>query len=196
MGRYSWSRLNTQQVGRFAEYFVKMEFALYGFEVYTAEVDDRGIDFIVRHGTGGFYEVQVKSVRESNYVFMQKHKFPLRQDRLLALVLLVEDEPPDLYLIPATAWQSPNALLVGRDYKGLKSKPEWGVQLSARNSPLLAPYEFDGVVESLCGVSPNQDPLESAKPNLQSTFEKLGTDPVAGTPTTAPETHACDRPVD
>jgi hypothetical protein len=91
MGRYSWSRLNTQQVGRFAEYFVKMEFALYGFEVYTAEVDDRWIDFIVRHGAGGFYEVQVKSVRGFNYVFMQKSKFPLRPDRLLALVLLVED---------------------------------------------------------------------------------------------------------
>lgn len=155
MGRYSWSRLNKQQVGRFAEYFVKMEFALYGFEVYTAEVDDRGIDFVVRHGTGGFNEVQVKSVRESNYVFMQKSKFPLRPDRLLALVLLEEDQPPDLYLIPATAWQFPNALLVGRDYEGLKSKPEWGVQLSACNLPLLGPYKFDSVVGSLCGVSPN-----------------------------------------
>jgi hypothetical protein len=66
MGRYSWSRLNSHQVGRFAEYFVKMEFALYAFEVYTSEVDDRGIDFVARHGAGGFFEVQVKSVRESN----------------------------------------------------------------------------------------------------------------------------------
>ncbi len=54
MGRYSWSRLNTHQVGRFAEYFVKMEFALYGFEVYTAAVDDRGIDFIARYGASDF----------------------------------------------------------------------------------------------------------------------------------------------
>jgi hypothetical protein len=149
MGRYSWSRLNKQQVGRFAEYFVKMEFALYGFEVYTAEVDDRGIDFVASHDSGGFYEVQVKSVRESNYVFMQKSKFPIRPDRLLALVLLQEDKPPDLYLIPATAWQSPNALLVGRDYDGLKSKPEWGVQLSACNRPLLNPYQFEKAVGSL-----------------------------------------------
>src|SRR5438132_13979639 len=111
MGRYSWSRLNKLQVGRFAEYFVKMEFALYGFEVYTAEVDDRGIDFVARYGSGGFYEVQVKSVRGGGYVFMQKSKFPLKPDRLLALVLLEEDQPPDLYLIPATSWQTPNALL-------------------------------------------------------------------------------------
>jgi hypothetical protein len=80
MGRYTWSRLNKGQVGRFAEYFVKTEFALYGFEVFTAEVDDRGIDFIVRHGSSGFYEVQVKSARETNYVFMQKSIFPLCPD--------------------------------------------------------------------------------------------------------------------
>lgn len=43
MGRYAWSRLNSHQVGRFAEYFVKMEFALYGFEIYSSEVDDRRI---------------------------------------------------------------------------------------------------------------------------------------------------------
>ena len=43
MGRYSWDRLNHLQVGRFAEYYVQMEFALYGFEVYTTEVDDRGV---------------------------------------------------------------------------------------------------------------------------------------------------------
>jgi len=157
MARYSWGRLNKQQVGRFAEYFVKMEFALYGFEVFTAEVDDRGIDFVVRYGSGGFYEVQVKSVRVKSlrgggYVFMHKSKFPLKPDRLLALVLLKDGQLPDLYLIPATAWQNPNKLFVGRDYPGLKSKPEWGLQLSARNLPLLDPYHFDSQVHSLCRV--------------------------------------------
>lgn len=153
MQRYSWSRLNKQQVGRFAEYFVKMEFALYGFEIFTSEVDDRGIDFIVRHASGVFYEVQVKSVRSSNYVFMHKAKFPLRSDRLLSLVLLSEDQPPDLYLISATEWLRPNELLVDRDYEGLKSKPEWGVQLSRRSRLLLEPYRFGVAVLSLC-----QDP--------------------------------------
>jgi hypothetical protein len=149
MGRYTWSRLNHLQVGRFAEYFVKMEFALYGFEVYTAEVDDRGIDFVVRHEPARFYEVQVKSVRGLNYVFMLKDKFPLRPDRIAAVVILLEEKPPELYLIPAVAWKQPNALLVSRDYEGKQSEPEWGLNLSAKNLPLLAGYRFDGVVTSL-----------------------------------------------
>ncbi len=160
IGRYSWSRLNHLQVGRFAEYFAKMEFALYGFQLYSAEVDDRGIDFIVRYESGGFYEIQVKSIRGLNYVFLQKDKFPLRPDRLVAVVILIEDEPPKLYLIPALAWEAPNALLVSRDYEGKQSKPEWGLNLSAKNLPLLANFQFDTVVASL--MQSSADPVAPA----------------------------------
>ena len=75
MARYTWSALNKQQTGAYAEYFVKMELTMCGFQVYTTEVDDRGIDFVARHETGRFIEVQVKSLRNNGYVFMQKTKF-------------------------------------------------------------------------------------------------------------------------
>lgn len=42
------SELNGLQLGRYGEYFAKMELASYGFDVYTSEVDDHGIDFVVR----------------------------------------------------------------------------------------------------------------------------------------------------
>ena len=46
VNKYQWSRLSPLQVGRYAEYFVKMEFTLHGFAVYSAEVDDKGIDVV------------------------------------------------------------------------------------------------------------------------------------------------------
>lgn len=82
MDRLDWSRLNPLQVGRYAEYFVKMEFTLYGFEVYTSEVDDRCVDFVARRDGGPFYEVQVKSVRGYKYVFIPKAKFQRHRGRL------------------------------------------------------------------------------------------------------------------
>ncbi|HYU20457.1 MAG TPA: hypothetical protein VEQ11_17340 [Chloroflexota bacterium] len=70
--RWDWARLNRLQLGRYAEYFVKMEFTLFGFDVYSAEVDDRGIDFVIRRGHDQYYDVQVKSIRERGYVFLRK----------------------------------------------------------------------------------------------------------------------------
>jgi hypothetical protein len=149
MQRFDWSRLNPMQVGRYAEYFVKMELTLFGFEVYTSEVDDRCVDFVMRRDGGAFYDVQVKSVRGYNYVFVPKDKFAIADNRLLAVVLLHQDREPELYLIPMKAWLAPNALLVDRNYEGKASKPEWGANLSAKNQELLDQYRFDKTVATL-----------------------------------------------
>lgn len=84
----NWSKLNKLQLGRYAEYYAKMEFASYGFEVYTSEVDDHGIDFIAKRENGRFHELQVKAVRKSNYVYMKKDKWNIL-DPSIYLILLI-----------------------------------------------------------------------------------------------------------
>ena len=149
MSRHQWSLLNKQQVGTYAEYFVKMELTMYGFEVYDTEVDDRGIDFVARKRPGPYFEVQVKSVRDYSYVFMQKTKFAPQDNLFLALALMFEDKWPSLFLIPATTWLAPNEVFVDRKYEGKKSRPEWGVNISRKNMSLLQPFAFDATVEAL-----------------------------------------------
>ena len=151
MSRYVWSALNTQQVGAYAEYFVKMELTMHGFQVYNTEVDDHGIDFIARLADGPFIEIQVKSLRELGYVFLPKHKFTPRPNLYCAFALLVEGKAPELFLIPATAWQETSALLADHDYKGLKSPPEYGLNVSKKNMPLLQMYRFESTVHSMRG---------------------------------------------
>jgi hypothetical protein len=134
--------LTPLQVGRYAEYLAKMEFTLYGFQVYTSEVDDRGIDFVARRGSGPFIEVQVKSARNLNYVFMKKAKFPVSETLSLVVVLLLDGQEPDMYLIPSTRWRKPDSVFVDRDYVGLQSPPEYGINLSRRNMPSLSQFAF------------------------------------------------------
>jgi len=137
------------QLGRYAEYYAKMEFASYGFEVYTSEVDDHGIDFIAKNKNGEFIELQVKSVRQTNYIFMQKEKWNINNPRTyLVLLLFVDSKLPDVYLVPSTVWQTPNELFCDKDYEGLKSKPEYGMNLSKKNMPLLEPYKFEIALKS------------------------------------------------
>ena len=119
MPNLNWSELSPLQLGRYAEYYAKMEFASYGFEVYTSEVDDHGVDFVVKvPGTANFYEVQVKSVRDFGYVFISKSKMPvLTAHRLVCHMHFIDGQLPDVFVIPATAWAEPNAVLVERNYR-------------------------------------------------------------------------------
>lgn len=147
--RHIWSRLNHLQVGRYAEYLVKMEFTLYGFQVYSSEVDDRGIDFVCRKDKGPFFEVQVKSVRGLQYVFFPKQYFEPAETLVAAVVLFFDGEEPKIFLVPSTAWKELDRLLVEHDYPGLKSKPEYGLNISKRNLPLLARFDFGAMVARL-----------------------------------------------
>ena len=143
----NWSKLNHLQLGRYAEYYAKMEFASYGFEVYTSEVDDHGVDFIAKlPGKNEFFEVQVKSVRDYGYIYMAKSKMPeLSEDRLVCYLHFIDGQLPDVFVIPATAWKNPNAVLVDRKYDkpGQKSEPEWGINISKKNYNLLDEYKVD-----------------------------------------------------
>lgn len=146
---HKWDHLNNLQLGKYAEYFVKMEFTLAGFDVYTPEVDDKGIDFIARKNENTYYDIQVKSARGFNYIFLPKNKFHLRKNLLAAIVLFEEGRPQKMYLIPSLEWSSPNSLLVSHDYDGKKSKPEWGLNISKKNLDLLNKFEFDNVIDTL-----------------------------------------------
>ena len=153
---HRWSRLNRLQLGKYAEYFAKMEFLLHGCDVYATEVDDHGIDFVVRTRAGRHYDVQVKSYRLAGrgtpYVFLQKSKFPISPQSLLALVQFVDGEPAKLFLVPSAIDGARNPLLESRDYgEGKKSAPEWGLTLSKKKLAGLA---------ELCGFSAAVSRLE------------------------------------
>ena len=152
MPRYNWSSRNTQQVGTYFEYFVKMELTMFGFEVYTTEVDDRTIDFIARRDGFPFIEIQAKCLRNYRYVFMPKTHFKPREGLYVALGLLFEGKEPISFLIPSTVWLHPNGTFVERNYDepGLKSKPEWGINLSRKNLLEIEKFSLDKMLDSIC----------------------------------------------
>ena len=153
--KFDWGKLNPLQLGRYAEYLIGMEFVFYGFDVFKAEVDDKGIDLIIRKDSGTpeslpkYYDVQVKSVYASNYIFFPKSKFMPRDNLLAGIVVYFDNQPPRLFLIPSIAWLCPNSLLVNHDYIEKKSEPEWGLNISKKNLPLLEEFCFDKIVEKL-----------------------------------------------
>ena len=147
---YEWSKLSHLQVGRYAEYFVKMQFVLLGYEVYSSEVDDRGIDFVLRREPGRYWDVQVKSIRKTGYVFMRKDKFQIRSNLLVAGVVFNDGLEPDLFLIPAASWLTPDGVLVDHEYgEGLRSKPEYGINLSRKGIATLAKYRLGTTVDNI-----------------------------------------------
>ena len=149
MPNLKWSQLSGMQLGRYAEYYAKMEFTSYGYDVYTSEVDDHGVDFVAKYD-GKFYEVQVKSVRQDGYLYIPKEKVIVSDNFLICYMRFTDDNLPDVFVFPATVWNSPNALFVDRPYDkpGQKSKPEYGISYNKKNAPLLEKYRAESFFEA------------------------------------------------
>lgn len=149
-----WDNLSSLHLGRYAEYYAKMEFASYGFQVYTSEVDDHGVDFIAKNAKNEFIEIQVKSLRATNkasYTYILKTKMDINDNnRLVCFIHFINNKYPIVYLIPATAWKNPNVVLVDRNYEkdGQKSSPEWGIYFSEKNRDLLDEYRIENYMNN------------------------------------------------
>ncbi len=143
MPNTKWSKLNHLQLGRYAEYYAKMEFTSYGYDVYTSEVDDHGVDFIAKFD-GDFYEVQVKAVRNNNYVFIRQDKLELDDKHIVCYIRFTDGQLPNVYIIPSTVWKKPNRLFVVKNYtEGQKSKPEYGINCNNSTLDLLEEYNIN-----------------------------------------------------
>lgn len=156
-----YSNLHHLQVGRIGEYWIKMILTSYGFDTYYCDVDNKAIDFVVRLDNSKHIDIQVKTVRlkNSTYVFITKgnedHKTwsnvdICRTNLYLGLVILTEDQYPEVFLIPSSAWINitDNSILKNRLYKDLDSKPEWGINLNRKHLHLLDQYKIDKQIEA------------------------------------------------
>ena len=146
---YTWDHLNALQLGRYAEYFVKMELTRYGLEIYSSEVDNSGIDFIAKTSSSRYYDFQVKAVRGINYIPFPKNNMIPRDNLIAAIVICIENEEPNLYLIPSTSWKTPNELLVSKDPENGETEPEWGLNLTKETCNLLEPYLPQKIINTL-----------------------------------------------
>lgn len=149
--RYQWATLNHLQIGRYAEHLATMRFIEAGLEVYTTEVDDRGIDHLVRYGPGRCLEIQVKAVRKRNLTFVEKKHLGstpeevgrrLRSGYCMAFFLFEDGAEPELFLIPGYAWLQPNELLTENSVGDKSYGPYFQLSPTKKAQPVLDQYRF------------------------------------------------------
>lgn len=123
-----WSRLDRTELREMALRLARTALERGGYEV-TGPLDDRS-NLLTAERSGASLEVHVRTSRNLNYTFLPKATFRPGEDRAALLVVLLDEEPPRLYLIPSRAWETPDSVLVDREYDDLASEPEWGINLS------------------------------------------------------------------
>lgn len=146
----NYEGLHKIAISRIAEYYAKYVLTLNGLDVYTTEVDNKGIDFVVRTNKGSYYDIQVKSIRypKTSYCFINKdHEWSqLRKNLFLILVVFRSEKEPEIYLIPSTVFETSSEIFKN---KSENKHPEWGINYSEKNITVFEKYKLEKQVKLL-----------------------------------------------
>lgn len=122
-----------------------------------AVLDKEEIPFIEKENS--FYAINIASIiyllkcrtYDKNYTFVAKTEIPdLSSNIMIALVEWINDKPSNLYFIPMSEWRNPDlTILKDRNYEGLKSKPEWGIDINQTNKHELNQFLANKIIKSI-----------------------------------------------
>ncbi len=135
-------------LGRAGELLVTSEFIKSGLDVFSSEVDDKGIDLVLKNAKGEYFDIQVKATNQ-NYVFMRKEVFHPRENLYVALLILNKKGEQLFALVPSLDFKKRDKpdFLKDNDYPGKKSKPEYGIYTSEKyTKEIKEHYLFSKIV--------------------------------------------------
>jgi len=138
-------------LGRIGELLMKAEFLKRDFDVYSTEVDNDGIDFVVKNLNKNYFDIQVKATNQK-YIFMKKAVFQPRGNLYLAMLILDQKQNNHFLLIPSLDFlnNTRDSFLVDRNYEGKISPPEYGIYSNGKYlKALIDKYSFEKIVTEL-----------------------------------------------
>jgi len=164
--RYLWSRLSSSTLAQYARHWAALRFIECGLEVYSAGVDDRAIDCLVRYAPGRCLEVNVKAVRNRTRAYIEKEHLGsspervekrLRQGYCVAFFMFEDGREPDMFLVPGYAWLEPNPCIVDNTDSDDDVGPRFEINPSENYQATLDKYRFErqllaGIIRKAQGI--------------------------------------------
>jgi len=139
---------------KFSQHFVKHELMKARYEVFQNESANRGVEFIIKTSAGNFHELYLQPINleKDRTVKITKQDLGEQKENLwIALVLLMKEMEPVLYLIPTLTLTKPDNYIFFDNEQGERFKhlSNWEIKVFAKAIPKLSKYEFAYMKEML-----------------------------------------------
>lgn len=142
------------KIYKYAQHFAKLEFMKAHLEVFQNESANKGIEFIVKSTLGNYHEIYLQPINleKDRSVKIPKSELGELKDSLwIALVLLMKETEPVLYLIPSTIFKNPDNYIFFENEQSERFNylSNWEIKVFTKAIPELSKYEFDNMKKEL-----------------------------------------------
>ena len=139
---------------KYAQHFVKLELMKARLEVFQNESANSGVEFIVKTSTGKYHELYLQPINleKDRSVKIPKQELGEPKDTLwIALVLLMKEMEPVLYLIPSKTLAEPDDYIFIDNDQGdrFKHLSNWEIKVFTKSIPQLSKYALSNMIKKL-----------------------------------------------
>lgn len=139
---------------KYAQHFVKLELMKARLEVFQNESANKGVEFIVKTSTGKYHELYLQTINleKDRSVKIPKQELGEPKDTLwVALVLLMKEMEPVLYLIPSKTLTKPdNYIFIDNEQgKRFKHLSNWEIKVFTKAIPELSQFALNNMIKKL-----------------------------------------------
>jgi hypothetical protein len=142
----------TEKIKQFGKHYVKLDLMRHRLDFFSNDSAAKGIDFVVKTVSGKYHDisVQVVNLERDKGVKIEKilHKRELRDNLWFALVLLMKDIEPALYMIPSKVFEKPDDYIFVDNEQGEKFSQfsNWEIKVFTKAIPKLHQYALKEMV--------------------------------------------------
>lgn len=142
------------KIYKYAQHFAKLEFMKAHLEVFQNESANKGIEFIVKNKSGDYHEIYLQPINLEKYRSVKIPKQDLgelKETLWIALVLLMKETEPVLYLIPSTIFKNPDNYIFFENEQGEQFSylSNWEIKVFTKAISELSKYEFANMKKEL-----------------------------------------------
>lgn len=142
------------ELRKYAQNIVKIELMKARVEFFQNESGNKSIEFILKNSLGKYHEIYLQPI---NLEKVRSVKIPkielgkLSENLWIALVLLMKDMNPVVYLIPSKTFENPdNNIFIGNNQiDRFKHWSNWEIKVFSKAIFELSKYEFKEMVKML-----------------------------------------------
>jgi hypothetical protein len=129
--------------------FLKSELTRFYLELIAKPNGREGVDFLIGDNQLYLQSIDLDTTQRSIKISKQELG-ELKDNLFIALVLIIDEEPKVVYLIPSKHLQDlDNNFFVNNEVNLMPSLSNWEIKVSSNTIPELAKYSLENMVDKL-----------------------------------------------
>jgi len=138
---------------KYSQTFIAQQFINANLEIIQTKSGREGVDFVIKANTGNLHEIYLQPInlnKERSVKILKQDLGEPKDNLWVALVLILDNEPFNFYLIPSKIVSKPdNFVFIENEVSSFPQLSNWEIKVFKNGMQKLSEFSLDNMLDKL-----------------------------------------------